>query len=57
MGGKNINAYEDVGGVNFPVEELLMLCYFTTVGPGAIAFLGALEGITIYNNNRPSYAV
>ena len=33
-----------MGGVIFPVEELLLKRHFTTVGPRAIAFLGTLVG-------------
>ena len=38
------DGYEDMGGVIFPVEELLLARHFTTEGPGAIAFLGAFVG-------------
>ena len=38
------NNCEDMGGIISPVEELLLTRHFTTVGPGAIAVLGALVG-------------
>ena len=44
-GGRiNKGSYEDMGGVIFPEEELSTTEEFTTEGPGAIAFLGALVG-------------
>ena len=39
MGGYNNNDCEDMGGVIFPLEELLLSLHFRTVGPGAIALI------------------
>ena len=44
MGWIRTDGYEDMGGVIFPVEELLMARHFTTEGLGTIAFLDALVG-------------